>query len=1017
MPDAFISYSRKNIAFARLLIDSLEKNDLHVWIDWQDIPPSADWLAEVYEAIENSDSFIFIISENSVISEVCSLEIAHAVRNNKRMIPIVVNSVDPGKVPKPLVDLQWIFFTQEDQYGNALQDLIKAIQTDQAWVKAHTRLQNRALEWERRGRAGSTLLRGTDLNRAEDWLSQAAEKDPPPTVLQTDFIFASRQAANRRQRIRMGAVGAGIVVAVSLGLWAWMQRVEAVQTTQARSTTEAVALEEAHTRATAEVEAIQEERGKATAQAELEDQIQTVSARFLAAQSRSKRGENLDLGLLLALEGLHLEDNLKTREALLRALTAHPYLQSMMLRSPDLFIEEMLIDPTGKLVARNYQEPKLYIFDLEQRGLVQTVDTPSVLRNVEHPLIEGALRYGVRYNADGTLMISYSNRAWMLWDTASYTPLGNPFPESVDSQAVANIVSISPTFDLVASLEEEEIRVWERWDGKLLQTFSVPDTALLDLPCFNVDETMFIVPYEGPAIHFYDMDTGELVLNIDIEGDLGDLQTYELSPQGNRLGVIGSDLILLYDTNTGEVIDRYQRAEDTEYKLLFDKQEEAYLLYRRMIRNSVVPRVINDDYIFLETMGENRLLLNRFSPWRGNWTFPSYFHYQALNPMIRINPQTFQYISHFRNEGITELTLYDPLRITPILESLVLPLGEKEPVLSRVSARPADDQTMAVEQCSQDTPEKTCSLAIWDFNQERPEMNLIRTDISPSQAFTFHPGGELLAIVDDENVLSIWEWQRNEVVWSFEDLPENVDLLDFSPTGKYLAAASSRGRTISVLNTETGAVMQQMGTDSGGVAEIAFHPLHPLLGVADGEGITLWDLEKKVEITRIGGEEPLEVYQVLAFHPNGSQLVSGGADGWVYWNLDTYQEVTSSREQPMHQVGVDYLSFDPTGRWMVSGHGLVFQLHDADSGKWVGDLSPIDPQVPESALAVSRLPDPSLFADGTRLAAYSRRDQVQFWQLDLASWKRAACQMANRSLTDHEWKTYLGDVPYRETCP
>ncbi len=749
----------------------------------------------------------------------------------------------------------------------------------------------------------------------------------------------------------------------------------------------------------------------------MEDQIKTVSALFLAAQSRSKRGENLDLGLLLALEGLHLEDNLKTRGALLRALTAHPYLQSMMLRSPDLFIESMMMDPTGKLVTWNYQEPKLNIFDLEQRALVQTVDTPSVLSNLEHPLIEGAPRYGVRYNANGTLMISYSSKDWLLWDTASYTPLGNPFPESVDSQAIANIVSISPTFDLVASLEGEEIAVWERLEGKLLRTFSVPDTALLDLPCFNVDETMFIVPYEGPAIHFYDIDTGEFVLNIDIEGDLGDFQAYKLSPQGNRLGVIGSDLILLYDTNTGEIIDRYQRAEDTDYELLFDKQEQAYLLYRRTIKHSVVPRMINDDYTYLETMGEHRVLLSRFSPWRGDWTFPSFFHYQAVNPMIQINTQTFQYISHFRNEGITELTLYDPLTITPILESLALPLGEKEPVLSRVSAHPVDDQIMAVEQCSQETPEITCSLAVWDFNQERPEMNLIRKDISPSQAFSFHPGGELLAIVDDENVLSIWEWRRKEVIWSFEDLPDNVDLLDFSPTGKYLASATSRGRTISVLNTENGSVMQQMGTDSGEVAEIAFHPLNPWLGVADGEGITLWDLEKKVEIARIGGEEPLGVYHVLAFHPNGSQLVSGGADGWIYWNLDTYQAVTSSREQPMHQVDVDYLGFDPAGTWMVSGHDLVFQLHDADSGKWVGDLSPIDPEVPESALAVTRLLEPSLSADGTRLAAYSRGGQVQFWQLDLASWKKAACQMANRNLTDHEWKIYLGDTPYRETCP
>ena len=54
MADVFISYSRKDIAFARLLHKALKANGLETWIDWQDIPPSTDWLAEVYEAIEQA---------------------------------------------------------------------------------------------------------------------------------------------------------------------------------------------------------------------------------------------------------------------------------------------------------------------------------------------------------------------------------------------------------------------------------------------------------------------------------------------------------------------------------------------------------------------------------------------------------------------------------------------------------------------------------------------------------------------------------------------------------------------------------------------------------------------------------------------------------------------------------------------------------------------------------------------------------------------------------------------------
>ena len=48
MADVFISYSRKDIAFARILHKALKDNAFETWIDWQDIPPSTDWLAEVY---------------------------------------------------------------------------------------------------------------------------------------------------------------------------------------------------------------------------------------------------------------------------------------------------------------------------------------------------------------------------------------------------------------------------------------------------------------------------------------------------------------------------------------------------------------------------------------------------------------------------------------------------------------------------------------------------------------------------------------------------------------------------------------------------------------------------------------------------------------------------------------------------------------------------------------------------------------------------------------------------------
>jgi hypothetical protein len=110
MPDVFISYSRDDIAFARILHDALKAKDLDTWIDWQDIPPSADWLAEVYRAIEAADTFVFVLSAASIESEIRHKEVAHALNHNKRLIPIVLEDMDPERLPPEVAALNWVSF-------------------------------------------------------------------------------------------------------------------------------------------------------------------------------------------------------------------------------------------------------------------------------------------------------------------------------------------------------------------------------------------------------------------------------------------------------------------------------------------------------------------------------------------------------------------------------------------------------------------------------------------------------------------------------------------------------------------------------------------------------------------------------------------------------------------------------------------------------------------------------------------------------------------------------------------
>ena len=80
MTDLFISYSRKDREFVRALHDALRNAGREAWVDWEDIPLTADWMQEIHGAIEAADSFLFVISPDSVVSEVCAREIEHAAK-------------------------------------------------------------------------------------------------------------------------------------------------------------------------------------------------------------------------------------------------------------------------------------------------------------------------------------------------------------------------------------------------------------------------------------------------------------------------------------------------------------------------------------------------------------------------------------------------------------------------------------------------------------------------------------------------------------------------------------------------------------------------------------------------------------------------------------------------------------------------------------------------------------------------------------------------------------------------
>jgi hypothetical protein len=198
MNEVFISYSRRDEPFVRKLDAALKKEGRDSWVDWDDIPLSADWWAEIQEGIEAADSFVFVISPDSAESEVCGKEVAYALKHNKRIVPIVYRDVPAKELPPGLPQLNWAFFRDSDDFDEAFNKLMEAMDTDLGWVKAHTRLTRRAVEWKKKEKNESFLLRGDDLEEAMRHLRQS-ERQPQLTALQQEYIAASSEKQDADQ--------------------------------------------------------------------------------------------------------------------------------------------------------------------------------------------------------------------------------------------------------------------------------------------------------------------------------------------------------------------------------------------------------------------------------------------------------------------------------------------------------------------------------------------------------------------------------------------------------------------------------------------------------------------------------------------------------------------------------------------------------------------------------------------------------------------------------------------------
>ncbi|MBZ0279249.1 MAG: SUMF1/EgtB/PvdO family nonheme iron enzyme [Anaerolineae bacterium] len=226
MPDVFVSYSHQDLEFVHKLTVSLKRHGKQPWFDQIKEPlvgivAGVPWWKEIQYGIETADSFVFVISPNSISSPYCHAEICYARELGKRLIPLLYCSwigeqktrktidiaiediSDDEEMPdsvtssmrnlKNLVranwlaisEIQYVVFAASIAFEESIANLLQALDIDLAWVRLHSQLVQAAKLWEASGFDSDFLWQA---NRLKPVYEMIKRYKPQLTPLLRDFI-------------------------------------------------------------------------------------------------------------------------------------------------------------------------------------------------------------------------------------------------------------------------------------------------------------------------------------------------------------------------------------------------------------------------------------------------------------------------------------------------------------------------------------------------------------------------------------------------------------------------------------------------------------------------------------------------------------------------------------------------------------------------------------------------------------------------------------------------------------
>lgn len=805
------------------------------------------------------------------------------------------------------------------------------LQEDAQVRRVHRHLFDAASRWQAGGRDAGELYRGARLASALEWVDAAGEA-AGLNRLEREFVEESRAAAvrsTRRLRAFLATAVALLVVAAIAGV---------------------VALEA---------------RGTAQRQA-----TRAVAQR-LGAQGLIE--PRLDRALLLAREGVNLDDSTATRGNLLATLLRAPAALAVLRGRDDQVLDEAL-SRDGRLLALRGNSGNVSFFDtrtLREVGSSFKADGQlnycgAIVRPVRAVAVSPNNQTVAVGDFDGnhsTLYLldarTHRRRATQVWgsgatDDLAYAPDGST-------------LAIGATTSCAASPPPERVTLRRASDGSLLRRSGViPGGRLIGFT---------------PSGRFLLATSGETKSYLLDARTLARVRTYHAAGAGAvspaaDMAAFGRDdgSVELVDLRRGTVRPMARRATGKVIGVAFSR----------------------DGKLLATTSDDGSVAVWDVPAATLRETFTGHVG-AAVSPVF--NPDgTRLYTASHDGSAIAwdvrgDRRLGRPFSSAPVAAAGAGPIDQGGGA-GAVSVSP--DNSLFV------TSPGPHRVTLWRA-RDLAVLAELRGPCGGIQSLAFSHDGRLVAATGDGHETVVWNVRTRKIAALLGPTAHGNVGVNFSPDDRLVGTAGGDG-VVRLYDARTGrrtAALVAKGTEQ----DLDFS--------SDGRFVAAAGLAKKISVwnVRTGSLARTIVHDELIFairfSPNGKQIATGDVKGNVdFWDVATGRRV--GREIGGQNGAVVSVTYSPDGsEVMTTSSDGKFRLFDLASGKLVGEPLP----------GADGGGWGTFFPNGKQIVATFWSGPGMLWNVDPAAWESQACRIADRNLTRAEWHDFLPERPYRAVCP